>query len=97
MTFTLKKNPYMGMLALADYVIVTNDSVNMMSEAAATGKPVYIMSLPGHSGTKQARFADGLIHDGIARPLAGKLESWHYEVSDEMEKLAAEVKRRLAL
>jgi len=92
-----EENPYMGMLALAGTIVVSNDSINMMSEAAATGKPIYILQLPGHRDTKQARFAEKLIQSGIARPLAGKLESWQYEVSDEMEKLAAEVKRRLAL
>src|SRR5690606_25413087 len=34
-----EENPYMGLLALADHIVVTDDSVNMMSEAAATGKP----------------------------------------------------------
>ena len=35
-------NPYPGVLAMADAVIVTSDSVNMVSEAASTGKPVLI-------------------------------------------------------
>ena len=91
------ENPYMGMLALADTIIVTNDSVNMMSEACATGKPVYILPLPGHKNTKQARFADGLIKDGFARLFTGKLERWQYDAGNEMETLAAEVRRRLSL
>ena len=33
-------NPYPGVLGLADYLIVTSDSVNMVSEAAITGKPL---------------------------------------------------------
>jgi mitochondrial fission protein ELM1 len=90
----VEENPYMGMLALADTLVVTNDSVNMMSDAAATGKPVYILPLPGHKDTKQARFADGMIQDGIARTWAGKLESWQYDVSNEMERLAIEIKQR---
>jgi len=93
----VEENPYMGMLALASTIVVTNDSINMMSEAAATGKPIYILPLPKHSSTKQARFADGLIRDGIARLWSGKLENWHYDVSNEMETLAAEVRRRLNL
>lgn len=52
------ENPYMGMLACADRIYVTNDSVNMMSEAAASGKPYEILALAGHSGTKPARFAE---------------------------------------
>lgn len=34
-------NPYAGMLAWADRLVVTPDSVNMLSEACATGRPVY--------------------------------------------------------
>jgi mitochondrial fission protein ELM1 len=38
-------NPYLGVLALADALIVTSDSVAMLSEAAATGSPVCIFDL----------------------------------------------------
>ena len=38
-------NPYFGMLALADEIIVTSDSIAMLSEACATGKPVWIFDL----------------------------------------------------
>jgi len=89
------ENPYLGMLALADAIIVTNDSVNMMSEATATGKPIYILPLPGHTGSKPARFAEQLITDGIARPLGDKIESWDYPVSNEMQLVAQEVRKRL--
>ena len=40
------KNPYFGLLAYADHLVVTGDSVSMISEAAATGKPVHVYSLP---------------------------------------------------
>ena len=42
-------NPYFGMLGAADAIIVTADSVSMISEAAATGKPVHIIELEGGS------------------------------------------------
>jgi mitochondrial fission protein ELM1 len=42
---TVQDNPYLGILALADRLIVTSDSVSMLSEAVATGKPVYIFDL----------------------------------------------------
>jgi mitochondrial fission protein ELM1 len=44
-------NPYLGMLALADALVVTADSVSMVSEACATGKPVHVFGgdrLVGH-------------------------------------------------
>jgi mitochondrial fission protein ELM1 len=43
------ENPYLGMLALADWFVVTEDSASMMSEACFTGKPVYVARLTGHS------------------------------------------------
>ena len=38
-------NPYLGFLALADEIIVTADSISMLSEAYATGKPVHMFDL----------------------------------------------------
>ena len=39
-------NPYYGYLALADAFIVTGDSVSMLAEACATGRPVHIFYAP---------------------------------------------------
>jgi hypothetical protein len=41
-------NPYFGILTLSDELIVTADSVSMLSEACATGKPVYMADLGGY-------------------------------------------------
>ncbi len=89
-------NPYLALLGLADYLIVTDDSVNMMTEAAATGKPLYLLRLPGHRNTKPSRFADKLITDGIARvlPDTGVLERWEYRIPDEAEMIARIIKKR---
>src|SRR3546814_20453175 len=43
------ENPYFGSLALADHVVVTGDSVNMVSEAASTGKPVHVVHQIGRA------------------------------------------------
>ena len=76
-------NPYFGLLGLADAILVTSDSVNMASEAAMTGKPVYIIDLPGGSA-KFRRFHQALRDDGITRPFAGRLERWSYKPLDDM-------------
>ncbi|WP_375553641.1 mitochondrial fission ELM1 family protein [Roseovarius mucosus] len=39
------ENPYLGFLAMADEIIVTADSISMLSEAYATGKPVHMFDL----------------------------------------------------
>lgn len=43
-------NPYFGYLALADAVVVTSDSLSMLIEAIASGKPVFIFDLAGEHG-----------------------------------------------
>jgi len=48
------ENPYLGLLALADVIIVTSDSVSMISEACSTGKPVYIYELPHGRHTRHS-------------------------------------------
>lgn len=89
-------NPYFGMLALADALIVTSDSVAMVSEAASTGTPVHVIDLPGNA-PKFTRFHDALQADGITRPFQGHLESWTYQPLDDTARLAARVRERLAL
>ena len=49
------ENPYPGILGLADAVLVTEDSVNLASEAASTGKPVHVFAL-SRTATKIHRF-----------------------------------------
>jgi uncharacterized protein len=90
-------NPYLGMLALADYLVVSNDSVNMMTDACATGKPLYLLPLPGHDESRPAQFGSMLVGEGIARLAGEKLESWKYSVPDEMGPLAYQIRNRLTL
>ena len=59
------ENPYLGMLACADTLLVTDDSVNMASEAASTGKPLALYPLLEEGG-KIARFHTDLIAKGHA-------------------------------
>jgi mitochondrial fission protein ELM1 len=87
-------NPYLGYLALADAIVVTEDSVSMTSEAASTGKPVYVAALPG-GAPKFDEFHAALRADGATRPFAGALEVWSYEPLRDTAIVAAEVVRRL--
>ena len=90
------ENPYFGLLALADHLVVTGDSVSMVSEACSTGKPVHILHLPGYSRRLQ-RFHDELQEEGATRPFDGQLVSMDYEPVDDTPRIAAEIRRRLAL
>lgn len=89
------ENPYFAYLALADAVVVTADSVSMISEAASTGKPVLVAELPGGSG-KFRRFHDAMRAHGATRPFTGELAAWSYPKLDDTERAAAEIRRRMA-
>ena len=82
------ENPYFAYLALADAFLVTADSVSMISEAAATGKPVHILDLDG-GNAKFARFHQTMRNAGITRPFAGRIEDWSYPVPDDTARAGA--------
>jgi mitochondrial fission protein ELM1 len=90
------ENPYFAFLAAADFVVATQDSVNMVAEAASTGKPVYIAAVDGDQWRKKLFHAD-LAARGVARPFQGVLEPFSYAPLCETERLAAEVLRRLQI
>ena len=89
-------NPYFGMLACADAIIATADSVSMVSEAVATSAPVLLVRLPGKSARIGA-FMDALVADGRARDFAGHLQLWDTGPMDDTAMAAAELRRRLGL
>jgi mitochondrial fission protein ELM1 len=87
-------NPYYGMLGLADAILATCDSVNMVSEACSTGKPVMIIDLPGGSD-KFRRFHQAMRDDGMTRPFNGHLEKWDYAPLEDMRLIAERVKEMM--
>ena len=88
-------NPYFGYLSHADQIVATCDSVNMVSEACATGKPVYVFDLPGGSA-KFKRFHETLRSEDITRAFTGNPEDWRYEPFDDTARVAAEIHKRMA-
>lgn len=90
------ENPYFGMLACADALVVTADSVSMVSEAVATAAPVYLARLPGRSA-RIGRFMDDLVADGRVRDFAGRLELWDTKPLNDTQWAGAELRRLLGL
>lgn len=88
------ENPYLGFLGLADHIVVTCDSVNMATEACATGKPVHVVHLSGGSRRFQD-FHNALESAGITRPFTGALDNWSYEPLLETPRVAAEIRQRM--
>lgn len=88
------ENPYLAFLGAADIILVTEDSTNLATDAAATGKPIHVLATAG-GGVKFDRFHEDLRQRGIARPFTGALESWSYPPLDETNRAASELLRRL--
>jgi mitochondrial fission protein ELM1 len=88
------ENPYFGFLGMADFIVVTADSVNMVSEAASTGKPVYVAELPGGS-PKFDRFHQSLYAERITWPFKGHLEPYTYQPLDDVGMVAERVRALL--
>ncbi len=88
------ENPYFGFLGLAEYILVTCDSVNMTTEACATGKPVFVLDLPG--GSRRFRdFHAGLQAEGYTRAFGGCLAEWSHPPLNDNQAVAAEIRRHV--
>jgi len=86
-------NPYLGFLAHADRIVVTPDSVNLISEACATGKPVYCLVREPVRG-KLAAFHRALLDSGRLKPLDADAPPWTPVPLRETDAVAEEVWRR---
>jgi mitochondrial fission protein ELM1 len=89
-------NPYFGMLALADLIVVTQDSVSMISEAAATSAPVLVAALPGRS-RRQALFLKLMCDEGRVRMFDGRFSLWPVKPMNDTPEAAATMRQRLGL
>jgi mitochondrial fission protein ELM1 len=87
-------NPHPGILGLAEAVLVTGDSVNMVSEAATTGLPVHVFQVAGRSA-KIVAFHGDMTRRGISRDFTGTIESWNYIPLAEADRVAGEIEKLL--
>lgn len=88
-------NPYAGALAWADRIVVSPDSVNMVSEACATSAPVYVAE-PGRATGRVKAYLDELLRRGRIRALGKRPEDFAAEPLRETARVAAEVLARLS-
>ena len=90
------KSAYLSSLALSKYLVVTCDSTSMISEAALTGKPVYVAMIPALRNDKRfERFRSLFEKLNIIKKLNNKLETWNYEKLNEADRIALEIKRKI--
>ena len=90
---TVDKKAYLSALNLARYIVVTCDSSSMISEAALTGKPIYVAMIETSRNDKRFQdFRDLFENMKILRKLDDKLETWSYEKLNEANRVAKLIK-----
>ncbi len=93
---TIDKKAYLSSLALADYIVVTCDSTSMISEAAVTGKPVYIAMMKPNRNIRRFRSFYTQFKDlGITRELTDSIDNWSYDKLDEVNRIAPLIKEKM--
>ena len=92
----VSSNPYMGMLAYADFILVTADSTSMISEAATTGRRVYVLPMKGLT-PRQDQLVQNLKTYGAVRDFEGKFEKWTYPPLADAQAVAAQIRQKCGL
>ena len=90
------KKAYLSSLKLADHIIVTCDSTSMISEAAMTGKPIYVAQMPAiKNNFRFKNFFESFKSLNIIRDLENSVENWSYKKLNETDKISSYIKEYL--
>ena len=91
-------NPYFGFMGHADAIAVTSDSASMLSEAATTGKPVYMIPLDARSSkkTRLVQMQENLMKAGTVKLFDGSYAKWAYEPLKDAQLVANAIEKKLA-
>jgi mitochondrial fission protein ELM1 len=90
------KKAYLSALKLADHIVVTCDSTSMISEAAITGKPIYVAQMPIIKKNERFKNFFKLFESlKIIRNLDTVVDSWSYQKLDEANKISTYLKNKL--
>ena len=93
---SVDKQAYLSAYALANYIVVTCDSTSMISEAATSGKPIFIAHMNAkRNNYRFKRFFDLFKKMGITRDLGEKIETWSYNKHNEAERIATLINNKI--
>ena len=91
------KKAYLAALGMAKHIIVMCDSISMISEAAVTGKPIYVAQMPPiKKNLRFSKFFDLFDSLQITKKLNNKVEDWRYEKLDETNRIAQYIKKNIS-
>jgi len=90
------KKAYLSALSRSDSIVVTCDSSSMISEAALTGKPIYVANiLPRKNDRRFKKFRNLFRELNIIRNLGEDVENWSYKKLDETNRVANIIKQKI--
>ena len=90
------KKAYLSALAISENIFVTCDSSSMISEAALTGKPIYVANiLPKRKDVRFQNFRNLFRELNITRNLGEEIENWNYQKLDETNRVAKIIKVKI--
>ena len=93
---TVDKQAYLSALALATNIVVTCDSTSMISEAAVSGKPIFVAHMePKKNNYRFKKFYQLFKKNGITRDLGEQVENWTYNKLNEAKRIAAIINSKL--
>ena len=89
------KKAYLSSLKLADHIIVTCDSTSMISEAAMTGKPIYVAQMPAiKKNTRFQKFFELFKSLDIIKNLEDTVQEWNYKKLNETDRISGYIKKQ---
>ena len=92
----IDKKAYLSSLQLADHIVVTCDSTSMISEAALTGKPIYVARIPTKKNDKRFQDFFNLFEKlNIIKKLDTSIEDWNYQKLDETQRISGYIKDKI--
>ena len=91
----IDKKAYLCSLKLADHIVVTCDSTSMISEAAITGKPIYIAQLPAiRKNNRFKKFFELYKSLNIIKDFENSVEEWSYEKLNETDRISGYIEKQ---
>ena len=90
------KKAYLSSLKISNYIVVTCDSTSMISEAAITGKPIYVAQMPSIKKNERfIKFFELFKSLNIIKDLGNTVENWNYEKLNETNRISSYIKEKI--
>ena len=92
----IDKKAYLSALSISQSIVVTCDSSSMISEAALTGKPIYVANItPRKNDRRFQKFRNLFRELNVIRNLGEEEENWNYQKLDETNRVAKIIKQKI--